>query len=86
MTIEGAVIREQGVEFAIVIVKQYVLNNRLEADETIAEFQPVFGGLPVVLMAQDGRGRPTYYGRPDIARFLANVPVSRIPWHRYTVN
>jgi hypothetical protein len=86
MTIEGAVIREQGVEFAIVVVKQHVLDNRLEANDAIAAFRPVFGGLPIVLMAQDMRGRPTYYGRPDIARFLANVPVSRIPWHRYTVN
>jgi hypothetical protein len=40
----------------------------------------------VVLMAQDSCGTPTFYGRPDIARFLANVPVGAIPWSEYTVN
>jgi hypothetical protein len=46
---------------------------------------PVFR-VPVVLMSQDGSGRPTYFGRPDIARFLANVPVNSIPWKQYTIN
>lgn len=63
MTFEGAVIKEQGVTFAIVIVKPHVIDNETEASETIMAFQPAFPGLPVVLMAQDSRGTPTYYGR-----------------------
>jgi hypothetical protein len=42
--------------------------------------------MPVVLMAQDSRGTPTYYGRPDLSRFLANTPLGAIPWRRYTLN
>jgi len=37
-------------------------------------------------MAQDTRGVPTYFGRRDIARFMANVPISAVPWHWYAVN
>lgn len=85
MQVQGALIREQSQTFAVVIVKSYVIQNRSEAEKAIQSFMPVFG-VPIVLMAQDGRGRPTYYGRRDIARFLANVPISSIPWREYTIN
>jgi hypothetical protein len=85
MTFQGALIREQGVTFDLVIVKKHVIDNSSEASRAIAAFQPVFPGLPVVLMAQNYRGTPTYYGRQDIARFLASVPLEAIPWKEYTV-
>ncbi len=86
MTFQGAVIREQGVTFAIVIVKKEILDNRSRAGEAIASFQPVFPGIPVVLMAQDSRGIPSYYGRPDIAKFMASVPLHAVPWKEYAWN
>jgi hypothetical protein len=85
MTIEGAVIREQGVSFAVVIVKRHVLDNSFEANRTIQAFQPAFPGLPVVLMAQDHQGVPTYYGRRDLSNFMASVPMECVPWKRYTI-
>lgn len=85
MCVQGAVIREQGQTFAVVVVKPHVVQCRTSAARAIAEFGPVFG-VPIVLMAQDGRGRPTYYGRPDIARFMAKVPVRAIPWREYTIH
>lgn len=83
---EGAVIREQGVTFAIVVVRQSVLQSTTEANRAIHSFQPAFPGMPVVLMAQDGRGRPTYFGRRDLSQFMANVPLQAVPWKRYTIN
>jgi len=83
---EGAVIREKGVTFAVVIGRQSVLQNNTDADRAIQSFQPVFPGIPVVLMAQDGRGRPTYFGRRDLSQFMANVPLRAVPWRRYTLN
>lgn len=85
MRVQGAVIREQGQTFAVVVVKPHVVQNRSEAANAIQSFTPVFR-VPVVLMAQDARGRPTFYGRPDIARFMSSVPVHRIPWREYTIN
>ncbi len=85
MQFNGAVIIEQGVTFAVVIVRRYILDNRAEADKIIRALEhEVFPGLPVVLMAQDGAGTPTYYGRQDISRFMAHVPLSSIPWKKYT--
>lgn len=42
--------------------------------------------MPTVLMAQDSRGVPTYYGRDDIVRFLSNTPMEGLPWREYTVS
>lgn len=83
---EGAVIREQGVTFAVVVVRPSVMQNTIEASKAIQSFQPVFPGMPIVLMAQDGRGHPTYYGRRDLSQFMANVPLRSVPWRRYSVN
>jgi hypothetical protein len=85
MTFEGAVIREQGVTFALVVVKHHIVQSRSEAAEAISSFRPCFPGVPIVLVGQDGRGVPTYCGRPDIARFMASVPMNAVPWKRYTV-
>jgi len=86
MKFQGSLIKEQGVKFAIAIVKPHVLNNSIEANRVARSFVPVFGFVPVVLMAQDSRGVPTWYGRRDIVNFLKNVPLSAIPWKEYTVN
>ena len=86
MRFQGAVIREQGQTFAVVVVQRHVIDDRFTAADAIASFHPVFPGLPVVLMAQDGFGRPTYYGRQDISRFLASVPMEVIPRREYSLN
>ena len=84
MKIQGAEIREQGVEFAVVVVKKRVVDSRLEADRAVEAFSPLFPGVPLVLAAQDHHGQFIYYGRDDISRFLASIDPSRIPWREYT--
>jgi len=86
MQFEGAKITEQGVTFGIVIVKPTVLNNSQEQTDARALGTQAFGPIPIVLMAQDGRGVPNYQGRPDIVQFLSNVFVEQIPWQRYTLS
>ena len=85
MKFQGSIIKEQGITFAIVIVKKYVIDNRTEAENTIRSFRTIFHDMPIILMAQDHNGVPTYLGRPDIVKFLANVPMSAIPWKEYTI-
>ncbi|QDU57531.1 hypothetical protein [Aeoliella mucimassa] len=85
MKLQGAIIEEQGVRFAIVVVKQNVVQNHTTADETIQACRPIFAGMPVILMAQDSRGTPTYYGRQDIAKFMENVPLDAVRWKEFTI-
>ena len=86
MKIQGAVVTEQGVTFAIVVVKKHVVDNNFSADEAISDFSPLFPGIPLVLAAQDHSGQFTYYGRRDITKFLASIDARRIPWKEYTVS
>jgi len=84
--LQGAIVREQGVTFAVVVVQRHVVEDRLSASQAVGQFGTVFPGMPVVLMAQDSRRIPTHYGRQDIARFMASVPLRSIPWRTYTVS
>ncbi len=84
MKVQGAVIKEQGVTFAIVVVKRRVIQNTFQANKTSQSFGNLFRGMPVILMAQKNRGTPTYYGRRDIVRYLSKVPMHAIPWKEYT--
>ena len=85
MKFQGSLIKEQGVTFGITIVKPHVLNNSTEREQMQQFGAQVFGLIPIVLMAQNSRGVPTYYGRTDIVNFLRKVHPSRIPWKEYTV-
>lgn len=82
---DGAVVNEQCVNFAIAVVKRSILSQPATRDQALVEFAQAFDGLPTVLMAQDGQGVPTYYGRPDLVDFLASVPIDAIPWQHYTL-
>jgi hypothetical protein len=84
MSFDAALVREQGVTFAVVVVKGHIVGSASSRQDAIDAFGPHFPGVPIVLMVQDGRGRPTYWGRPDIVRFLARVPVNALPWKRYS--
>lgn len=85
MRFQGAVVCEQGVTFGIVVVKPSVLNTP-SSREAMQEFGvEAFGFMPIVLMAQNIRGVPTYWGRKDIVNFLSRVPIQCIPWKEYMV-
>ncbi len=82
MTFQGAIIKEKGVTFGIVVVKPQVLDDPSRRDKLVAQCAGVFGGIPTILMGQRGT-RARYYGRPDIVRFMAKVPISAVPWKQY---
>lgn len=86
MQFDGAVIKEQGQTFAIVIVKQHIIQDSSSSDEARRDFNRYFPGMPIILMAQNSGGIPTYQGRKDIVAFLSNLRMSQIPWKTYTFN
>jgi len=84
MSFDAALVREQGVTFAVVAVSSSAVSSSSSRSATAAAFATKFPGVPIVLMNQDGRGRPTYWGRSDIVRFLARISMNRLPWRRYS--
>lgn len=86
MKIQGAVVKEQGVTFAIVVTKMSIVDSVSQSQDAMQSFSTIFPGMPIILMAQDSRGTPKYRGRPDIVKFLANLHISQIPWKEYTIS
>ena len=84
--IQGAVLKEQGQTFAIVVVKRHVIQNMSEAKKSQNVYARYFPKMPIILMTQDSHGTPTYFGRPDIVNYLANMHRGGIPLKRYTFN
>lgn len=77
MQIRFIKLREQNIDFMIVLVKDHVANNQFEAGPLVQDLSLRFG-LPVVLCG-DSSGR--YYGRTDIVNFLVNnLHPARIKW------
>lgn len=83
-TFDAALVREQGVTFAVVVVQGHVFGSEASKASAAATFAAKFPGVPIVLMKQGGRGRATYWGRTDIVRFLSGVPINALPWKRYS--
>ncbi len=86
MRFQGALVKEQGVTFGIIVVKPHVLQNSVSATSMRNLGLQAFGPVPIILMAQNSRGVPTYQGRRDIVQFLAKVPMRAIPWREYTLS
>lgn len=80
-TWQVALVREQGVNFGVVVVQDRVLDNPTECDE-LCRWWALHLGCPVVLMA--GRRHSTY-GRRDIVGWLATINPSRLPWRQMTI-
>ncbi len=86
MQVQAAAISLQGINFAVVVVGMDLVKSPGEADMAIESLQPTFGGVAVILMAQNEQGSPTYYGDQDIVQLLADVPVDKMPWKEYKVS
>ena len=86
MKLHGAIVKEQGVTFAIVVVKKSAMQTSYTARKTRAGMQACFPGLSIVLASQDSRGRFEYRGRNDLVKFLASIDPSCIPWKEYTIS
>lgn len=78
----GALLPVCGAEVLVVCVRPWVLQDPDEAQLFLFAFTTRFS-RPVVLMAQDARGLPTYFGARRFVDALSTLPVEVIPWKRY---
>jgi hypothetical protein len=73
-----AVIREQGINFGVVVVKDHVITNTTEANEAMAYWSRYFG-CPTILFGARGH---RLYGRKDLVQFVSGLHYSQIPWRK----
>ena len=85
MSIEGAVIIEQGVSFAIIPVAPEVTRYTIKSTQTRRALMRFFPGMPIILMSLTNDGKPQYCGRKDIVDFLSSIRLNQIPWKKYHI-
>lgn len=81
-TCDVALIREQGVNFAVVCVADHVIDSPSQREDAV-EAWAIELGVPVALM---GAQRHRTYGRRDIVNWLSSVHLGQLPWRRATLS
>ena len=80
MKVHMAFVCEQGARFAVVLVRPSVMSGlKREREDAVRAYSDELG-VPAVLMIQNSRGTPTYYGRADLVACLAGVCVEQLHW------
>lgn len=79
----AALVREQNVTFAVVMVKNHVLDNPTTADRMIQSVSASLGCSLVVLMGESNR--KLRGNRRDVVNFVSKVHPSRLPWKEYNI-
>jgi hypothetical protein len=81
-TWQVALVREQGVEFGVVVVQDHVIENPNERENVLRAWTTELG-RPCALL---GGQRHRSYGRRDIVDWLSNIDPARLPWRKMTVH
>lgn len=82
--VQAALIKEQGVTFAVVLVKRSACTTNSACQETLLGVSHLFQGYPTIIAWEDGTRGLRYFGRKDIVEFLSNVHPSYFPWKEYS--
>ena len=79
----AAKVQHQGVTFAVVTVREHVLNSQTETDNTI-KAMAVAMRCPLIVLI-DPSFRRVRGNRQDVVDFVAKIDLRRLPWAEWTV-
>lgn len=79
----AALVREQGVTFAVAIVKNHVLNSTSTSNQTLQAVSAALGCPLVVLMGESNR--KLRGNRQDVVNFVSRLHPSRLPWKEWDI-
>ena len=82
-TLTAAIVREQGVTFAVAIMKDHVLNCSTTADQQIRAVAMALN-CPLVVLWGERNGK-LRGNRRDIVNFVSSLHQSQLPWKRYSI-
>lgn len=83
--IEGAIVNDQGIKCAIVVVKDDIIQDASKSQEAIDAYRHIFPDMPIILLGRDSQGKSSYCGPEDIVKVLAELDPNRIPWSRFII-
>lgn len=79
----AAIVKEQGITFAVVHVDYAVVRDKAYANKVQALYESYFD-VPVVLMSDDAK-RTRWHGRTDIVDFISDYSFAQLPWKMYNL-
>lgn len=79
----AALVREQGVTFAVALMKDHVLNSSSLSSEQMRTLQTRLRCPNIVLMGESNK--KLRGNRRDVVNFVASIHPSRLPWKDYPV-
>ena len=85
MKIRGAVVTDQGKEFAIVSVTYHEIHNPEARDAVLASCQQYFSDIPIVLKAPGAGDTVHYHGQSDLVDFLTSNKIGLVDWTEYGI-
>lgn len=74
-------VREQGQVFAVIAVKDHVIESPSERESVINLWSRQLGCRVALLGARRGRT----FGPNDIVRWLSSISIARLPWRPITL-
>lgn len=77
-----ALVREQGQQFAVLLVQDHVITDPQLREEMLAFGAREFG-VRVALIGERNLGT---YGPDDIVRWLGSVYIEQLPWREFWMN
>ena len=78
MSYNIAFVREQGLTFTVVCVKESVMNSSSESQKVWAAFEAQYGA-PTAIVGEQLR---KVYGDKRIVPWLSSIDLRRLPWRR----
>lgn len=83
----GAIVREQGMTFGVVLVQRITFVDQDAADEIREALagHSEFAGMPIIFAALNSGNRLAYDGPADIVKFLDGYDHMNIVFRDYTV-
>lgn len=78
----AALTKVQNTTFAVVIVKNYILDSPSESDDVIRVAATLLRCPLIVLMGESNR--KLRGSRQDVVNFVAKIDTARLPWKTWT--
>jgi hypothetical protein len=83
MRLQIALVSAEGVTFGLVVVPEDLLDDPAGRDRSRLHFEAkLFRGVPVVLVGEDFREAPRFYGPAELTEFMQGVQMDMIEWTR----
>jgi hypothetical protein len=86
MKVQGAVLEEEGIKFAVFKVEKDIFEVPGRARDKMISIQRQFPDMAVIFMSKEPGKAPSFFGRPDIIRIMTAANMDDVEWKEYILD